>query len=57
MRNTESLSETETKLRRIADLSKRDEGIQFGCLMHHYNMDSLTECFYQLDGKKAVGVD
>ena len=25
--------------------------------MHHFNEQSLTECFHQLDGAKAVGVD
>ena len=25
--------------------------------MHHFNEESLKECFYELDGKKAVGID
>jgi len=25
--------------------------------MHHFNADALAECFHQLDGRKAVGLD
>ena len=25
--------------------------------MHHFNEESLKECFHELDGKKAVGID
>ena len=25
--------------------------------MHHFNVESLKECFNELNGKKAVGVD
>jgi len=25
--------------------------------MHHFNYESLKECFYELDGKKALGID
>ena len=48
---------TETKLKRIAFLSARDPHKQFTSLMHHFNEGSLKECFYMLDGKKAVGID
>jgi len=48
---------TATKLRRIAWLSERDKGKQFDRLIHHVNETSLKECFYQLSGDKAVGVD
>lgn len=48
---------TETILKRIAYLSIRDKSKQFSSLMHHYNDESLKECFNQLDGKKAVGID
>lgn len=54
---TESQIETETKLNRIAFLSKRDPLKQFSSLMHHYNERSLKECFNMLDGKKAIGTD
>jgi len=57
MRTTESQIKTETKLKRIAWLSATDKGKKFDCLMHHFNDDSLAECFQQLDGKKAVGTD
>jgi len=50
-------SETNTKLNRIAWLSKRDEGKKFQCLMHLFNPESLTECFHELDKNKAVGID
>jgi RNA-directed DNA polymerase len=54
---TESLSVTKTKLNRIALLSKQDPRRSFESLMHHFNEDSLKECFHELDGKKAVGAD
>ena len=25
--------------------------------MHHFNEESLKECFHELDGKKALGAD
>ena len=48
---------TATKLQRIAWLSERDQNKVFGQLMHHFNEESLKECFIRLDGKKAVGID
>jgi len=54
---TESLSVTKTKLNRIALLSKQDPRRSFESLMHHFNEDSLKECFHELEGKKAVGAD
>src|ERR1700722_19144373 len=54
---TESLSITKTKMNRIALLSGQDPRRSFESLMHHFNEESLKECFYELDGKKAVGVD
>ena len=57
MRTTESQTTTETKLARIAWLSAADRTKQFGHLMHHVNVESLRECYYLLDGKKAVGID
>lgn len=48
---------TETKLKRIAWLSRRDPAKVFHCLVHHYNEESLKQCFHELDGKKAVGDD
>jgi RNA-directed DNA polymerase len=54
---SKSLIETETKLNRIAFLSTRDPHKQFNSLMHHFNVETLKECFNELDRKKAVGVD
>jgi len=57
MGTTESLSTTKTKMNRIALLSKKDPRRSFESLMHHFNEESLKECFHELDGKKAVGAD
>jgi len=57
MRPTESLSKTATKLKRIRWLSEQDSKREYHNLMHHFNEDSLRECYYELDGKKAVGTD
>lgn len=48
---------TATKLARIAWLSGRDKTKKFECLMHHFNTESLTACFHELDGRKATGID
>jgi len=53
---TETQSITKTKLDRITLLSKGDSRRSFESLMHHFNQESLKECFHELDGKKAVGV-
>ncbi|HEY4672957.1 MAG TPA: group II intron reverse transcriptase/maturase [Thermodesulfobacteriota bacterium] len=53
----QSHSATNTKLNRIAWLSKQDPGKKFECLMHLFNPESLIECFHELDKNKAVGVD
>jgi RNA-directed DNA polymerase len=54
---TEAQSLTRTKLNKIALLSKSDPRRSFESLMHHFNYESLKERFYELDGKKAVGID
>ena len=54
--NRDSLG-TDTKLKRIAWLSACDPSKQFEQLMHHFNEESLAGCFYELDGRKAVGTD
>jgi hypothetical protein len=46
-----------TKLDRITWLSQRDPKKEFACLMHHFNEESLWECFRMLDGNRATGVD
>lgn len=48
---------TNTKLNRITWLSELDSKKEFHCLMHLFNEESLTECFHELDAKKAVGID
>ncbi len=53
MGTTEAPTMTNTKLKRIAWLSKQDPGKAFECLMHLINRESLQENFHQLDGKKA----
>lgn len=53
----QSHSATNTKLERIAWLSKQDPGKEFECLMHLYNQESLIECFNELEKNKAIGVD
>lgn len=57
MRDNRANVATNTKLERIAWLSKQDSAKEFECLMHLFNEESLTDCFRELDKKKAVGVD
>ena len=57
MESSEFQYTTTTKLTRIAQLSQGDTSKQFHCLMHHYNVDSLRDCFQELDGQKALGID
>jgi RNA-directed DNA polymerase len=57
MGTTETHQLTKTKLNRIAWLSKQDPEKKFEALMHLFNEESLTDCFQQLDAKKAVGID
>jgi len=57
MNPTEVKYDTNTKLERIAWLSKQDSKKEFASLMHLYNEESLTRCFHELDGKKALGND
>jgi RNA-directed DNA polymerase len=57
MGTIESSITTDTKLKRIAWLSKQNPQKGFHCLMHLFNVESLLVCFYELDAKKAVGID
>jgi RNA-directed DNA polymerase len=57
MGTTEFQSITTTKLNRIALLSKQDPSRSFMSFMHHFNEESLKECFQELDGNKALGAD
>ena len=54
---TESLSQTETILNRIAWLSEQNKDKEFGSLMHLFNSESLIQSFHRLDGSKAVVID
>lgn len=55
--STELCDDTETKLKRIAWLSAQDNRKVFDNVMHLFNAESLTICFHELSGKKAVGID
>jgi RNA-directed DNA polymerase len=54
---TEILTVTETKLKRIAELSAANPEMKFTQVMHHFNEESLLACYHELDGKKAKGND
>lgn len=54
---TEYAIKTETILKRIAALSIANPDMTFTYVIHHINEDMLRTCFYELDGKKAIGVD
>lgn len=57
MGTTETQYKTDTKLKRISWLSKQDRNKRFDSLMHLFNQESLEQCFHELDGNKAVGID
>jgi len=57
MAPTETKYDTNTKLKRIAWLSKQDLHKEFACLMHLYNEESLIQCYWELDARKALGTD
>ena len=54
---TEAQITTEMKLSRIAFLSGKDREKEFSSLIHHLNVESLTECFHGLNGSRALGID
>jgi RNA-directed DNA polymerase len=56
MGTPESSNTTQTKLNRIAWISKQDSNKEWKCLMHLFNKESLLECFLSLDGNKAAGI-
>ena len=47
----------ETKLARIAQLSKENPDMVFTSIGHLINKELLMECHKTMDGKKAVGID
>jgi len=57
MKHSDCYEVTETKLKRIAALSKGNAEMVFSNLMHHFNVESLSACFKKLDGQKAIGID
>ena len=57
MGTTESQTNTDTELTKIAWLSAQNPNQEFHSLMHHINVEALRNCFNKLDGKKAVGTD
>ena len=46
-----------TKLQRIAKKASVDQDCQFTSLYHLMNKELLLECFTQLKGKAASGID
>jgi RNA-directed DNA polymerase len=54
---TKPKTKTDTKLNRIAELSRGDPMMEVKWLMPHINRESLTSCYHELNGKKAVGID
>ncbi len=57
MGETKSNNITETKLKKVAQLSGKNPEMVFMGLMPHVNRESLTRCFHELDERKAVGID
>lgn len=47
----------ETKLKRIAQISKEQPKTVFTSIYHLINYELLKECFDELDGSKATGLD
>ena len=48
---------TATKLKRIAELSRRNPTMVFNCVITHINVEFLKRCFKRLDWNKAPGID
>jgi RNA-directed DNA polymerase len=57
MSATETQTWVDTKLQRVAWLSKQEPTKEFNCLMHYFNEKALSICFQLINGKKAVGLD
>ncbi len=47
----------QTKLQRIASKASKDKECQFTSLFHLMNEELLLECFSQLKGNAAAGID
>lgn len=50
-------NQKKTKLDRIGKLARSQKDIVFNNIGHIIDLDLLRECYQQLDGKKAVGID
>lgn len=50
-------NQKKTKLDRIGELAASQKDDVFNNIAHVVDLDLLTECYQQLDGKKAVGID
>jgi RNA-directed DNA polymerase len=50
-------NQKKTKLDRIGELAATQKDVVFNNLGHVVDLDLLTECYQQLDRKKAVGID
>lgn len=50
-------NQKKTKLDRIGELAISQKDVVFNNLGHVIDIELLTECYQQLDGKKAVGID
>ena len=57
MEETKTNNITETKLKRVAQLSGEKHDMVFMGLMPHVNRESLISCFHELNGNKSVGID
>ena len=57
MSTTETQVWMDTRLQRVAWLSRQDSKKEFSCLMHYFNEESLGKCFQLIDGRKAKGLD
>mgnify|MGYP001548797098 CR=1 FL=1 len=54
---TETEQIMKTKLQRIAEKACKDKSCKFTSLFHLVNKDLMQECFEQLRGKAATGID
>lgn len=57
MKRERIAGDMETKLKRIAKLSRENPKMKFNGFMPHFNKENLKRCFEELDGKKATGAD
>ena len=46
-----------SKLNLIVNKAKQDSKLRFGALVHHINEENLLQCYQELAGNKACGID